>query len=161
MAYDPYRIVLVQGRKLDLLTATAFAQLEINLRYKPGTLTLVQGSYSGAVGASAGTHDGGGAIDLTGNDAMAKVRKGRRIGFAIWPRSPAQGPWPAHVHGILIGNKRMSSGARAQVVDYYRGNNGLATHLDDPIPHPDPQLTWHMPDDQRVRQLMKRIGVKL
>lgn len=94
-----------------------------------------QGSYSGGVSASAGTHDGGGAIDimnLTPEEYDRLVPIMRRVGFGAWHRRPDQSNWPHHVHGIAVqpGGKYdqgvLSSGAHSQVIDYYDGLNGLA-----------------------------------
>lgn len=125
---DAYEIVYFRGKKFDRMTAQALSRMEERLGYP---LTIMQGSYSGGVGASAGTHDGGGAVDLTAYDHVRKVRVGREIGWAMWYRSPSEGPWPAHVHGILIGNDRVSSGARQQVAAYKAGLNGLASSRSD------------------------------
>jgi hypothetical protein len=114
-----------------------------------------QGSYSGGVAASGGTHDGGGAIDLAGQDSgmTQAIREairdgGRRVGFAMWVRTPDQSDWPYHVHGIAVqaGGKGdrgcLSSGAHDQVVDYYEGRNGLASGAPDDGPRDWVGVTW-------------------
>lgn len=125
---EAYERVMFRGKQSDRMTAQALTQMEERLGYE---LTIVQGSYNAGVGASAGTHDGGGAVDLLPYDWENKVRIGREIGFAMWHRSPFEGPWVEHVHGILIGNAKMSSGARSQVEAYRVGLNGLATRRSD------------------------------
>ena len=40
--------------------------------------------------------------------------------------SPAQGPWPSHIHAVLINNTQAAASAR-QVVAYEGGLNGLET----------------------------------
>jgi peptidoglycan hydrolase-like protein with peptidoglycan-binding domain len=90
---------------------------------------IIQGSYNSGVAASAGTHDGGGAVDLWGKgtgSAVKEVAVLRRVGFAAWWRTPAQGNWGNHIHAIAIGDPELSSGARAQVTEYLNGYNGLA-----------------------------------
>ncbi|MFD0901573.1 peptidoglycan-binding domain-containing protein [Actinomadura sediminis] len=93
---------------------------------------LDQGSYNpGGDPTSAGTHDGGGAVDISvaGMDAAertAAARELRRVGFAAWVRSPAQGDWPWHVHAVAINDTDLSTRAQHQVGDYYLGLNGLA-----------------------------------
>ncbi|TDO33735.1 hypothetical protein EV643_1311 [Kribbella sp. VKM Ac-2527] len=85
--------------------------------------TIMQGSYnSGGVTASAGTHDGGGAIDVAADQLNAAQRKAvvlalRQVGFAAWLRTPAQGNWPYHVHAIAVGDKDLSRGAAHQVAE--------------------------------------------
>lgn len=121
---DAYEIVYFRGARLDRITAQALSKMEDRLGYD---LTIVQGSYNaGGVSASAGTHDGGGAVDLAPADHVRKIRVAREIGFAIWYRPTIPGLWNAHIHGILIGNTRASSGALNQVSAYRNGRNGLA-----------------------------------
>lgn len=114
-----------------------------------------QGSYSGGVAASGGTHDGGGAIDLAGQDAGMDTaeRNGirdamRQVGFAAWVRTPDQSDWPYHIHGIAVqpGGKDdrgcLSSGAHGQVIDYFEGRNGLASGAPDDGPRDWVGVTW-------------------
>src|SRR3954447_2287377 len=85
----PYDKQQVQGETLDNLTIAALATAESRLGYD---LTVIQGSYNaGGVPQSAGTHDGGGAVDLAAYDwdgKHGKVATLRRIGFAAWHRPP-------------------------------------------------------------------------
>lgn len=103
------------------------------------TMSLTQGSYNpGGVGASAGTHDGGGVVDITvsGKSAAqmtAMVKALREVGFAAWHRTPAQG-FAHHIHAVAICDTDMSPSAQAQVGDYYKGRNGLASHAADDGP---------------------------
>jgi hypothetical protein len=98
------------------------------------SLTITQGSYNGGgVAASAGTHDGGGALDLRARDHTAAQRRAvvgilRKVGFAAWLRTPSQGNWPYHYHVIAKGCPDLSRGARGQVTDYLAGRNGLANN---------------------------------
>jgi len=119
------------------MLAAAEARLGFNLR-------VLQGSYNrGGVSASAGTHDGGGAVDVspTRNPSQV-VRALREVGFAAWHRLPSQGPWTEHIHAIAIGDPEMSSGAHAQVSAYYNRRNGLANNGPDDGPHLSPIPTW-------------------
>jgi peptidoglycan hydrolase-like protein with peptidoglycan-binding domain len=109
-------------------------------------LDLTQGSYSSGVSQSAGTHDGGGAADISvhslcGRSHAAVVRALRTVGFAAWYRTPAQGDWPTHIHAIAISDPDLSSGAQSQVGDYFSGRNGLAGHGPDDGPAV-PKVTW-------------------
>jgi hypothetical protein len=103
-------------------------------------IVLSQGSYNaGGVDASAGTHDGGGAADvsvssLSTTQRWETVKALRTVGFAAWLRTPDQGPWPYHIHAIAIGDTDVSIAARDQVADYYIGKNGLASHAADNTP---------------------------
>jgi hypothetical protein len=142
MTDDPYALVKWDGCTLDRITAEALHAAEKILGYP---LSVVQGSYNaGKVSASAGTHDGGGAVDLKTWDADNKVHALRTVGFAAWHRLPSQGPWGEHVHAILIGNTKLSASAARQVDDYRAGLNGLAGHAPDPTwrPNPIPVFRW-------------------
>jgi peptidoglycan hydrolase-like protein with peptidoglycan-binding domain len=110
-------------------------------------LVITQGSYNpGGVGASAGTHDGGGALDI-GVEGMSSAtrtdvaRKLREVGFAAWVRTPAQG-FAYHIHAIALSDPDLSSGAQHQAGDYYLGYNGLAGRGSDDGPAVSPKLTW-------------------
>ncbi|EAP97570.1 hypothetical protein JNB_18908 [Janibacter sp. HTCC2649] len=106
--------------------------------------SLVQGSYNpGGVGASAGTHDGGGVVDisvagLSETQRWQQVKALRTVGFAAWLRTPAQG-FSYHIHAVAIADpdiwqKDGGHVARDQVCDYYIGKNGLASHSADNTP---------------------------
>jgi len=92
---------------------------------------LTQGSYNpGGVDASAGTHDGGGAMDISVSNLSSASRTNllkalRKVGFAAWLRTPAQG-FAYHIHAMAISDPDLSSGAQHQTGDYYLGMNGLA-----------------------------------
>jgi peptidoglycan hydrolase-like protein with peptidoglycan-binding domain len=95
-------------------------------------LVLLQGSYNrGGDPTSAGTHDGGGVVDISvkgmsSATRIAVVRALRRVGFAAWVRSPDQADWPWHIHAAAINDTDLSSQAQHQIGDYYLGLNGLA-----------------------------------
>jgi hypothetical protein len=127
---DPLERITFRGKTLDRKTAAALAIAERRLGYE---LTITQGSYNpGGVGASGGTHDRGGVVDLAAFDAARKVRVLRSLGFAAWHRLPSQGPWVEHVHAVLAGHEDLSPAAAAQVVAYRNGRNGLANNAPDP-----------------------------
>lgn len=128
----------VDGRVVNERTARMLKMWEFNALQK---LYVVQGSYNGGgVSASAGTHDGGGAIDLSvrglGDLKRKKwiVKQGRLAGFAAWYRPTIPNLWTEHIHAIAIGDKELSDGARRQVSAYYAGRNGLANNAVDPDP---------------------------
>lgn len=119
----PYDLTTYEGRTVDWFTRAALEDVAHTLGYP---LTVFQGSYNaGGVSASAGTHDGGGAVDLAPFDHARKVLELRRHGFAAWYR-PASSSWNAHIHAVLIGNRKLSAGARSQVAEYLNGYDGLA-----------------------------------
>jgi hypothetical protein len=93
-------------------------------------LRIVQGSYNKGVTQSGGTHDGGGALDISVFNMTAAqrdrvVRELRETSFAAWYRPPIPGVWGAHIHAIAIGDQEMSPQAAQQVVWYKQGLNGL------------------------------------
>jgi hypothetical protein len=110
-------------------------------------LTLSQGSYNpGGDPTSAGTHDGGGVVDIsvTGMSASTRTKVARalrKVGFAAWVRNPSQGDWPWHIHAAAINDTDLSSQAQHQVGDYYLGMNGLANRGPDDGPR-IPIHTW-------------------
>ena len=120
--------VTFRGKRLNTRTRDMILAAERILGYQ---FTIIQGSYNaGAVSASAGTHDGGGAADLWGKGSAHvynEVSALRKVGFAAWGRTPAQGDWGYHIHCIAQGDADLSSGAKAQVVAYKAGKNGLAS----------------------------------
>jgi len=125
------------GQTVNQRTRVMLAEAESILGHD---VVLSQGSYNpGGVGASAGTHDGGGAVDVSVSDLgttqrWETVKALRTVGFAAWFRTPDQGPWPYHIHAIAIGDTDLSIAARNQVADYYVGRNGLASHAADDTP---------------------------
>lgn len=119
----PYDRTTYDGDVVDWITRVALERVAGRLGYD---LTIVQGSYHPGVSTSAGTHDGGGVVDLAPADHAAKVRELRRIGFAAWFRPEIPGLWGPHIHAVLIGNRKLSTSARAQVSEYLAGFDGLA-----------------------------------
>ncbi|WP_439658507.1 peptidoglycan-binding domain-containing protein [Lentzea sp. HUAS TT2] len=103
-------------------------------------LVLSQGSYNpGGDPTSAGTHDGGGVVDIhvegmSADTRTAVARALRQVGFAAWVRSPSQGDWPWHIHAVAINDTDQATQAQNQVGDYYLGFNGLANHRPDDGP---------------------------
>lgn len=110
-------------------------------------LVVEQGSYSpGNDPTSAGTHDGGGAVDLdaealTRAQRTALVTALRKVGFAAWLRTPSQGDWPLHIHAIAVNDTDLSTPAQKQVGMYYLGRNGLANNGPDDGPQVT-KVTW-------------------
>jgi peptidoglycan hydrolase-like protein with peptidoglycan-binding domain len=112
------------------------------------TLTLSQGSYNpGGDPTSAGTHDGGGVVDvsvagMTPDYRVTVARALRTVGFAAWVRNPSQGDWPYHIHAAAISDTDLSPQAQHQTGDYYLGKNGLANGAADDGPQVTPIRTW-------------------
>lgn len=141
-----YRGVDLNQRTIDMIEAA-----EKILGFK---LRLTQGSYNaGGEERSAGTHDGGGAVDIALKDAATgtlfpKVRREairaatRQVGFASWIRDPSQSDWPWHCHAIAVGDKDLSEDAADQVVAYHNNRNGLVSNLRDDGPRTWVGMTW-------------------
>jgi len=144
-------------------TAAAISVLQEKLGYE---LTIVQGPYNKGVGASAGTHDLDGVIDLAPYRSSQKVTVARRNSWAMWPRKELAGVWGAHCHGVLKRAKPMASLAVHQLeVSYPNHTDGLASESYDSFPvHPplkafDYNEWWHDKLlDQRIDGLSARIN---
>ncbi|MFB4303104.1 peptidoglycan-binding protein [Actinomadura sp. NTSP31] len=130
------------GYTVDARTQAMLAEAERLLGFK---LVLSQGSYNpGGDSSSAGTHDGGGVVDIsvTGMSAATRTsvaRALRQVGFAAWVRNPDQGDWPWHIHAAAISDTDLSVQAQHQTGDYYLGLNGLANRG----PDDGPRITIH------------------
>jgi hypothetical protein len=100
---------------------------------------IVQGSYNtGEVALSFGTHDGGGAVDISVRnvpvdwsiryeDIPPLIAALRQAGFAAWYRDDRHGMSP-HIHAIAIGDAELSRAAQLQLrgrYGYFRAYNGL------------------------------------
>ena len=127
----------INQRTLAMLTHTHKlygGELEIN------GYAITQGSYSGSVDASFGTHLGGGAVDLSvlrrdtytvlWDDIEPLIRALRAAGFAAWLRDYGElsADSPIHIHAIAIGDRELSGPAQAQLTGesgYFRGYTGL------------------------------------
>jgi hypothetical protein len=123
------------GKRTNTRTADMLRAADQMLSW---SIVLTQGSYTSANPDSAGTHDGGGVIDisvsgLSTTQRWEMVRALRTVGFAAWLRTPSDG-FAYHIHAAGISDPDMSRSARNQVHDYYFGRNGLANHGPDNTP---------------------------
>lgn len=162
-AYDK---TYMDGNLVDEFMAQSLRRCEKALGYE---LTIIQGSYNaGGVSASAGTHDGGGAVDLSAFDWERKCKVLRKNGWAAWHRLPLPGVWGEHIHAVQYDNAKLSSGARSQVSQYYNHTNGLADYGWDSqwrpkkIPHfkfdakpPKPKLYGDQVNRARINRSIK------
>jgi GH25 family lysozyme M1 (1,4-beta-N-acetylmuramidase) len=134
-------------KRVDWKTRAALEEAERRLGYR---LTVVQGSYNrGGVSASAGTHDGGGVVDLLAWDWQRKVRALRSIGFAAWYRPPVRGLWGAHIHAVLVDHGRLAPVAARQVAAYRAGRDGLRSNATDRFWRPSPVPVFGYPPRRR------------
>jgi GH25 family lysozyme M1 (1,4-beta-N-acetylmuramidase) len=137
-----------RGKRFNRRTVQMLTEVE---RRMGRPLSYMQGSYNSSVGASAGTHDGGGAVDCWADlpSADRLVLTLRRCGFAAaWHRTPQQGPWGHHVHAIASDDPERSSGARSQTVSVLAGRNGLANQGRDDGPRLDPWPSWQYVEEE-------------
>lgn len=142
---DPLARPQWRGRtNIDALTIAAIEYAE-ELAGK--TFVVTQGSYNTSVDASAGTHAGGGAVDLRWTWDDADILALRRAGFAAWHRTPAQGGWPHHIHAVLVDHPALSPAAARQVQAYRDGRNGLANNGPDDGPRLNPIPVFTLEDD--------------
>ncbi|HEX2131067.1 MAG TPA: peptidoglycan-binding protein [Actinophytocola sp.] len=141
---------LTPGSRLTYHGATMNSRTKAMLVEAEGllgrSLTVTQGSYNTGNPGSAGTHDGGGALDLSVSGMSSSlrtrvVRTLRNVGFAAWLRTPEQGNWAYHIHAIALADTDQSPTAQNQAGDYYLGFNGLANHGPDDGPQV-PKVTW-------------------
>jgi hypothetical protein len=134
-----------EGHSLDDRTRDMIIALRVIC---DAPVVITQGCYNaGGVAASAGTHDGGGAVDIRAWDlsnaqAAEVVAKARKVGFAAWHRLPSQGNWVEHIHCVAIGCPDLSRGAASQVTAYKNGRNGLANNGRDDGPRTWVGWTW-------------------
>ena len=128
-------------------------------------VALTQGSYTGgALAASFGTHDGGGAVDLSVRDPVTwevlrdeiepLIAALRTAGFAAWLRDTGDlyPDSPIHIHAIAVGDRALSEAARAQIdgtFGYLRGFDGLPRRNGIPVEdrHGGPVICQWMIDE--------------
>lgn len=122
------------GKTVNMRTR---AMLRLAEAWAGVSIHLTQGSYNRGVAASAGTHDGGGCVDINvdawGSAKRAQVVQAlRKAGFAAWLRTPNDG-FAYHIHACAIGDREMAGIAREQVQAYFNGRNGLANNRADSV----------------------------
>jgi len=161
---DDYARVLVNGAKLNKRTLWMLRHAKTLTK---GTIdfsgsAITQGSYNpGGVAASFGTHDGGGAVDISvirrgvilRHELPDVIRALRIAGFAAWVRETSElyNGSPIHIHAIAIGDVDLSPIARDQLTGpfgYFRGYNGLPKKDNNFVPdrHGGPILCRWMVD---------------
>ncbi|MBC6936866.1 MAG: SH3 domain-containing protein [Chloroflexi bacterium] len=152
---DDYTQIRIGYAVLNARTLAMLDHAQMLYRAQGGSMdfrqAIMQGSYNpGGVSASFGTHDGGGAVDLSvrsrqdwrvlSDDIWPMIRALRLAGFAAWLRDTGElyPGSPIHIHAIAIGDAELSPAARAQIdgtFGYLRGYNGLPQT--DNTPRPD------------------------
>lgn len=148
-AQGAYQRTTYQGYTVDKRTRSALEWVDRHVHKRIGKhIRMTQGSYNrGGVSASAGTHDGGGVIDLavtgfTHREIYLINRWMRRAGFASWVRPYLPGVWPMHVHAVLMGHKNAAPLAKSQMRAYLAHRDGLAGNRWDGSWRPKQRRTW-------------------
>jgi hypothetical protein len=153
---DDYTRLEVNYARLNARTAAMLDHATSIFHALGGRLDIVfagaimQGSYNpGGIAASFGTHDGGGAVDLSVREPVTRrildediplmLRALRAAGFAAWLRAADElhPGSPIHIHAIAIGDRELSPAAQAQIdgpFGYLRGYNGLPQTSGVPLP---------------------------
>ena len=141
--YIPGAWVTENGEKIDTRTAAMFHKAETI----SGTdMTIEQGV--GDASDSAGTHLGGGVIDIATVDRpdeiTARVNALRAVGFAAWYRNWDQ-RW--HIHAVAISDPLLGADSHdrlCQVYQYVFGGEGLGQcPADGSVPGTDRAIiTW-------------------
>lgn len=147
---NPYARRWWRGHEFDNRTISALEWAEkryLRRGWKRQPVRFGQGSFSNA-DLSAGTHSGGGAVDVMFVGVPDRHRKAwnkwaRRAGFGGWPRLYPQ--WEKnneHWHGILLGHRTASDAAKQQMLDYKDKRDGLIGHLLDKYWRPRKPRRW-------------------
>ncbi len=157
---DDYTRLWVEHVQLNLRTLAMLDHAQALLTAAGGRVrlrdALMQGSYNpGGVAASFGTHDGGGAVDLSvrsrvdgrvlTDEIPLLLTALRTAGFAAWLRDAGElyPGSPIHIHAIAVGDRDLSPAARAQIdgsQGYLRGYNGLPLDYGGPAFDPLPPV---------------------
>lgn len=148
---DPYEKVWWRGHRFDQRTKSALEWAEKHYlavapkKRKP--FRFGQGSYSDGT-LSAGTHSGGGSVDIMFAGLPEKQQRGivkwlRRAGFAAWARTGAGWENNEHAHAVLIGHRNLSPSAAQQVVAYKNKRDGLAGNNIDNAWRPKYHRRWN------------------
>jgi hypothetical protein len=154
---DPYARRTWRNHKFDNRTVSALQWAEKRYLRRAPLLrkhwVIAQGSYNVGVDASAGSHDGGGTVDISvanmnSKQIRATVKWLRKAGFAAWFRN-----WPGnqHIHAVLLGHRTASPLAKYQMQAYLNHRDGLAGNAYDPFWRPRPQVRWSHKQGRPVR----------
>lgn len=130
---DP-RLARPAWRGRTNVDALTIAALEAAERAAGHEFVVTQGSYQGGAGdpKSAGTHDGGGVLDLRWCGHEACLRHLAEAGFVPFLRTPPA--FDYHVHAVVVGHPALHPTAAAQVAERRRGGDGLIGSA--PYSHP-------------------------
>ncbi len=146
----PYDKITWRGHRFDRRTKSAIEWAEKHyLEVAPKVrkpFRIGQGSYSLGT-LSAGTHAGGGAVDimfagLNKKQQRAVVKWLRKAGFAAWARTGPGWEGNEHAHAILIGHRNLDPAAEQQVIAYKNHRDGLVSNKVDNTWRPKRPRRW-------------------
>lgn len=120
------------------VTRRHYAKIKLAEKRLGYPITVVQGSYHTGVKASAGTHDGGGCLDLAPFEWKRKCRVFRELGDTAWHRTALPDVWSEHIHTVDLGCGNLAHISKKQVKGYRDGMDGLKHPQKDPQWRPDP-----------------------
>jgi hypothetical protein len=119
------------GRKCVINHRTQ-AMLEVAEGRLDRKLGIIQGSFMKGIAAaeSEHTHDKAGVVDLrttglTPAQVKETVKALRKVGFAAFHRTKAQGFTEDHIHAVAIGDPGLHKQAADQVVAFLKVKSGL------------------------------------
>lgn len=142
---NPYGRVKFRGVTLNRRTRAMIRSAERKAGFR---FPLAQGSYNGGgVAASAGTHDGGGAVDvgaatLNQHQKAVVLKCMKLVGFAAWYRPNVPGLWGPHIHAEAFGDREMSVGGKQQLVAFDARKDGLVGNRVDNSFRPRRKRKW-------------------
>ena len=138
----------------EILNTRTIAMLKAAGRRLGCTIDVTKGSFTGPDSSSAGTHAGGGAVDISvargGCGKPGRVVTAlRTVGFAAWYRHTGDFADNKHIHAIAISDLDMSTetafpgvfDAREQIVAFAQGKDGLSGAGSGPMTN-GPLQTW-------------------
>lgn len=159
MADDRYERTVFHGKSVDKLTKAGLEEMERRLGYE---LTITQGSFNSSVGASAGTHNKGGPVDLAPWDWRNKLRAAKNSGFAGWHRPAIPGLWGEHLHLFPLDHERMADVAMRQNTAYRNKRDGMKGDGPDPTPwRPSPLVHVEYPPSSSVKVGAKPVRTRM
>ena len=103
------------------------------------TMYVSQGGFRPTTSYSGTTHNRD-AVDVGSPTTVRMQNALRAAGIAAWIRTPDQGPWSRHIHGVPMpgGGVQLAASAYQQTQAYLRGGDGLKGYaeggwIDEPV----------------------------
>jgi tetratricopeptide (TPR) repeat protein len=134
---------MIDGHTINGRTKELLDRAQDSCRRHGATFRITQGSYTRSVIESAGTHSGGGTIDVSvrsptgqtwASESISRmVSCLRKAGFAAWYREAGElhEKSPPHIHAVAVGDPELALPAKLQVNSYLNGRSGLRSDRPD------------------------------